>query len=87
MRLRPWCESGIDARYTIDWLENLPMSPFVWPDFVKTKIETATTRKFGLGDDGITLFSTDSQEFIQFARPLKSWSGARKSMLRPATQR
>jgi hypothetical protein len=54
--------SGIDARYTIDWLENLPMSPFVWPNFVKTKIETATTRTFGLGDDGITLFSTDSGE-------------------------
>ena len=52
--------SGIEARYTIDWLENLPISPFVWPDFVKTKIETATTRKFGIGDDGITFFSTDS---------------------------
>jgi hypothetical protein len=51
---------GIDARYTIDWLENLPISPFVWPDFVETKVETATRRKFGLGDDGITLFSTDS---------------------------
>jgi hypothetical protein len=30
----------------------LPTGPFVWPDIVKTKIETATTRKFGLGDDG-----------------------------------
>jgi hypothetical protein len=53
---------NLEAHYTIDWLENFPMSPFVWPDFVKTKIETATTRKFGLGDDGITLFSTDSRE-------------------------
>ena len=52
--------SGIEPRYTIDWLENLPISPFVWPDFVKTKTETATTRTFGLGDDGIALFSTDS---------------------------
>ena len=52
--------SGVDARYTIDWLENLPMSPFVWPDFVETKIETATARKVGLRDDGITLFSTDT---------------------------
>jgi hypothetical protein len=52
--------SGIEARYTIDWLENLPISPFVWPDFVETKVETGTTRKFGLGDDGITLLSTDS---------------------------
>lgn len=52
--------SGLEERYTIDWFENLPSSPFVWPDFFKTKIETATTRKFCLGDDGITLFSTDS---------------------------
>jgi hypothetical protein len=53
-------QSGIEGRYTIDWVENLPTSPFVWPDFAETKIETATKRKFGLGDDGITLFSTDS---------------------------
>ena len=55
-------QSGLEARYTIDWLENLPMSPFIWPDFVETKIETATRRKFGLGDEGITLFSTDSRQ-------------------------
>jgi hypothetical protein len=53
-------QSRIEGRYTIDWVENLPTSPFVWPDFAETKIETATKRKFGLGDDGITLFSTDS---------------------------
>jgi hypothetical protein len=52
--------SDLEAHYTIDWLENLPTGPFVWPDFVETKIETATTRRFGLGTDGITLFSTDS---------------------------
>ena len=52
--------SGVEAGYTIDWLENLPISPFVWPDFVETKTETATTRRIGLGDDGITLFSEDS---------------------------
>jgi hypothetical protein len=52
--------SNVEARYTIDWLENLPLSPFIWPDFVETKTETATRRKFGLGDDGITLFSTES---------------------------
>jgi hypothetical protein len=60
--LEAMVRSGIEGRYTIDWFENLPISPFVWPDFVKTKIETATTRKFGLGDDGITLFSTDSEQ-------------------------
>jgi hypothetical protein len=55
-------QSGIEGRYTIDWFENLPIRPFVWPDFVKTKIETATTRKFGLSDEDITLFSTDLEE-------------------------
>jgi hypothetical protein len=55
-------QSGLEAHYTIDWLENLPTSPFIWPDFVKTKIETATKRKFGLGEDGITLFSTDARQ-------------------------
>jgi hypothetical protein len=50
---------GAEARYTIDWLENLPTGPFVWPDFVGTKTENATTRTIGFGDDGITLFSTD----------------------------
>ena len=51
--------NGLEARYAIDWVENLPTSPFVWPDFVETKIETATTRRFGVGTDGITLFGTD----------------------------
>jgi hypothetical protein len=60
--LEAMVQSGIEGRYTIEWFENLPISPFVWPDFVKTKIETATTRKFGLRDDGITLFSTDLGE-------------------------
>jgi hypothetical protein len=52
--------TGVDARYAIDWLENLPTGPFVWPDFVKTTTETATTRRVGLGDDGIVLFTKDS---------------------------
>jgi hypothetical protein len=52
--------SDVDVRYTIDWLENLPTRPFVWPDSVETKIETATTRKYGSGDDGITLFGKDT---------------------------
>jgi hypothetical protein len=51
-----------EASYTIDWLENLPEGPFVWPDLIKTKTETATTRRVGLGDDGIVLFSKDSAD-------------------------
>ena len=54
--------SDVEARYTIDWLENLPISPFVWPDLVKTKTETATTRRIEAGNDGVTLFDTNSRE-------------------------
>lgn len=54
--------SDVEAHYTIDWLENLPTGPFVWPDFVKTKVESVTTRRFEVGDNGITLFSRDSGE-------------------------
>jgi len=53
--------TGVEARYTIDWLENVPISPFVWPDSIETKAETAMTRRIGLGDDGITMFSADSK--------------------------
>jgi len=52
--------NGVEARHTIDWLENLPTSPFVWPNFVETNTETATTRRIGLGDDGIMLFGKDT---------------------------
>jgi hypothetical protein len=52
----------VEACYIIDWLENLPLHPFHWPDSVRTRTETSTTRTFGLGDDGITLFSAGSKE-------------------------
>jgi hypothetical protein len=58
--LEAMVRTGVETCYTIDWLENLPTGPFHWPDLIKTKIETATTCRIGLGDDGITLFSTDS---------------------------
>jgi hypothetical protein len=50
----------VEPGYSIDWLENLPKSLFIWPDFVETKTETVTRRKFGIVNDGITLLSTDS---------------------------
>ena len=50
------------ARYTIEWLENLPTSPFHWPASIQTKTETLTTRNIGLGDDGVTLFSKDVRQ-------------------------
>ncbi|HXQ47862.1 MAG TPA: hypothetical protein VN806_14680, partial [Caulobacteraceae bacterium] len=39
----------------IDWLENLPTSPFNWPDTISTTTTTPTTRTIGLGEDGITI--------------------------------
>lgn len=53
--------SDAEARYTIEWLENLPTSPFTWPASIQTKTETLTTRNIGLGDDEITLFSKDAR--------------------------
>jgi hypothetical protein len=32
------------AAYTIEGLENLPASPFIWPDSLQTVTETTTTR-------------------------------------------
>jgi hypothetical protein len=43
------------ATYTIDWLENLPASPFIWPDTFKTVTTTTTTRSIGLADESITI--------------------------------
>jgi hypothetical protein len=56
--------TDVEARYTIDWLENVPISPFVWPDHIKTKTETAASRTVGLGDDGVSLLSKDFGESL-----------------------
>jgi hypothetical protein len=52
-----------EARYTIDWLENLPARPFHWPGSIDTKTEIMTTRKIGTDDDDvITLFSKEIEQ-------------------------
>ena len=56
--------SGVEAYYTIDWLENLPSSPFVWPDNIRTSTETSTARTIGLGEDGVTLFSKNTRDSL-----------------------
>jgi hypothetical protein len=48
-----------EARYMIDWVENLPIRPFHWPVSIDTTTEALTTRKIGIGGDGITLFSKE----------------------------
>jgi hypothetical protein len=50
------------ATYTIDWLENLPASPFVWPDTIKTTTNTTKTRSIGMTDGDLTI-SSDSEQF------------------------
>ena len=45
---------GGPAAYTIDWLENLPSSPFVWPSSTRVVSSTKSSRVIGL-DDGITI--------------------------------
>ena len=44
--------SGGSAAYTIDWLENLPSSPFVWPASSRVVSNTQSSRAIAL-DDGI----------------------------------
>lgn len=57
-----------DAAYTIDWLENLPPTPFVWPDIYKTEVTTTTSRLFGTSDEGVTIRnSTDRTSFSRAA--------------------
>lgn len=50
------------AAYTIEWLENLPRSPFIWPDLIKTVMETNISHRFASTDDAITLLAPDRRE-------------------------
>jgi hypothetical protein len=52
---------GGPATYIIDWLENLPSSPFVWPDFSQVVSTTQSSRSIAL-DDGITI-ARESERF------------------------
>lgn len=45
---------GGPATYTIDWLENLPSSPFAWPASSRVVSTTRSSRAIAL-DDGITI--------------------------------
>ena len=52
---------GEPAAYTIDWLENLPSSPFVWPASSRVVSTTQSSRAIAL-DDGITI-TRESEQF------------------------
>ncbi|HQT90021.1 MAG TPA: hypothetical protein PK677_16020 [Acidiphilium sp.] len=49
------------AAYAIDWLENLPTSPFVWPASSRVVTTTQSSRAIAL-DDGITI-ARESERF------------------------
>jgi hypothetical protein len=48
-----------EAKYTIDWLENVSSSPFVWPHSIKTNTTTDETRTLAANDSGLTLSGRD----------------------------
>ena len=48
--------SAAPAAYVIDWLENLPRSPYTWPAASDVVTKTVTTRRISLAD-GITITS------------------------------
>ena len=52
--------------YTIEWLENVPASPFFWPDSIRTVNETATT-SVALAEDCITISGSDRRDSISQA--------------------
>lgn len=52
---------GGPAAYAIDWLENLPSSPFVWPASSRVVSTTQSSRAIAL-DDGITI-TRESENF------------------------
>jgi hypothetical protein len=53
--------SGAPAAYVIDWLENLPKSPYTWPTASDVVTRTITTRRISL-NDGITI-ANDTDRF------------------------
>lgn len=52
---------GAPATYVIDWLENLPSSPFVWPTVSRMTSSTSSERAIAF-EDGITI-TRDSNRY------------------------
>jgi len=61
--------AGAPAIYTIDWLENLPRSPFLWPAMSRVVTTSKSMRVISL-DDGITI-AQDSE------RQQMTWNAAK----------
>jgi hypothetical protein len=52
------------ATYTVEWLDNLPDSPFIWPDSLRSVIETTTTSSIALSKDGIIISRSNRRESV-----------------------
>jgi hypothetical protein len=63
-------ESEEKTAYIIDWVDNLEMRPFSWPDTVKTAKSASDTITVALGDDVITLTHSEGRDGI-------SWNAAK----------
>jgi hypothetical protein len=61
--------------YIIDWLDNYPMEPFHWPDSIKTSTSSTKTRNIGLGEDSITLTTSDGTQGSSLAAAKLSIAG------------
>jgi hypothetical protein len=53
--------------YTIEWLENVPASPFIWPDSIQTVKETTTAWSVALAENGITISQSDRRDSLSQA--------------------
>ena len=61
------------AAYVIDWLENLPRSPYTWPAASNVVTNTVSTRRISL-DDGITIASDrEIQTVMEFREADGGW--------------
>ncbi len=59
-----------EAAYTIEWLENVPVSPFIWPDAIETVSETKIAHRLAFTNDGLTVSSSNN-------RGNTSWNAAK----------
>jgi hypothetical protein len=50
------------AAYSIEWLENLPAGPFVWPDSIQIVTEKVVTHSIALTNNGITITGLDRRD-------------------------
>lgn len=63
------------ATYTIDWLENLPSSLFIWPDLITTTPNSAEARTISLDNNGLTISNRNERSSSSMAAAKLEISG------------